>query len=108
MRKILTTAVCAVLALGESMAIDRKNNKPAASPRFSENTNIPIGKAASVKEGQPTKQKRNVKLTMGEEYVIVRGIRPEEHFWGPYQFPRPYNLGDRLVVSVHVSDDDIS
>lgn len=56
---------------------------------------------------EPT-PKRNVKLSMGEEHVIVRGIRPEEKFWGPYQFPRPYNLGDRLVVSVHVSDDNIS
>ena len=50
---------------------------------------------------EPTPE-RNVKLTMGPEHVIVRGIRPEEKFWGPYQFPRPYNLGDRLVVSVHV------
>lgn len=56
---------------------------------------------------EPTPE-RNVKLTMGPEHVIVRGIRPEEKFWGPYQFPRPYNLGDRLVVSVHVSDDNIS
>ncbi len=48
-----------------------------------------------------------MKLTMGEERVIVRGIRPEEQIWGAYQFPRPYNLGDRLVVGVHVVDDDI-
>ncbi|MBI4979625.1 MAG: hypothetical protein HZC28_19255 [Spirochaetes bacterium] len=48
-----------------------------------------------------------MKLTIGEERVIVRGIRPEEQLWGPYQFPRPYNLGDRLVVAVHVNDDDI-
>lgn len=51
---------------------------------------------------------QDITLTLGPEHVIVRGIRPEEHFWGPYQFPRPYNLGDRLVVAVHVSDDDIS
>ncbi len=50
---------------------------------------------------------KGVKLTMGEERVIVRGIRPEEQLWGAYQFPRPYNLGDRLVVGVHVADDDI-
>ncbi len=37
--------------------------------------------------------------TIGEEHVIVRGIRPEEKMWGPYQFPRPYNLGDRLLVA---------
>ncbi len=48
-----------------------------------------------------------MKLTMGEEHVIVRGIRPEEQLWGAYQFPRPYNLGDRLVVAVHVTNDDI-
>ncbi len=48
-----------------------------------------------------------MKLTMGEEQVIVRGIRPEEQLWGAYQFPRPYNLGDRLVVAVHVTTDDI-
>lgn len=48
-----------------------------------------------------------VKLRMGEEYVVVRGIRPEDHFWGPYQFPRPYNLGDRIVVPVHMNNDDI-
>lgn len=48
-----------------------------------------------------------MKLTMGEERVIVRGIRPEEQLWGAYQFPRPYDLGDRLVVAVHVANDDI-
>ena len=48
-----------------------------------------------------------MKLSMGEEHVIVKGIRPEEQLWGAYQFPRPYNLGDRLVVAVHVTDDDI-
>jgi len=49
-----------------------------------------------------------VKLTLGPEHVIVRGMRPEEPgcLWGPYQFPRPYNLGDRLVVAVHVAADD--
>ena len=49
-----------------------------------------------------------IKLTMGKEHVIVRGIRPEEQLWGPYQFPRPYKLGDRFIVSVHVKNDDIS
>lgn len=49
-----------------------------------------------------------IKLTLGKEHVIVRGIRPEEQLWGPYQFPRPYRLGGRLVVSVHVKNDDIS
>lgn len=49
-----------------------------------------------------------MKLTIGEERVIVRGIRPEEQIWGPYQFPRPYVIGDRLVVAVHVTQDDIA
>lgn len=49
-----------------------------------------------------------MKIILGEEHVIVRGIRPEEQLWGPYQFPLPYRLEDRLVVSVHVHDDGIS
>ena len=48
------------------------------------------------------------RMTVGEEHVIVRGIRPEEQLWGAYQFPRPYRLGDRLVVSVHITSDSIS
>lgn len=48
-----------------------------------------------------------MKITLGEEWVIVRGIRPEEKLWGPYQFPLPFHLGDRLVVCVHVHDDGI-
>lgn len=54
------------------------------------------------------KNGKTYRLTAGEERVIVRGIRPEEQLWGPYQFPRPYDLGDRFVVSVHISDDNIS
>ena len=48
-----------------------------------------------------------MRLIVGEEKVIVRGIRPEEQLWGAYQFPRPYNLDGRLVVGVHVVNDDI-
>lgn len=48
-----------------------------------------------------------MKIKLDKERVIVRGMRPEERPWGPYQFPRPYNLGDRIVVSVHVEEDDI-
>ena len=44
-----------------------------------------------------------IKLVMGDEHVVVRGIRPEEQLWGPYQFPLPYKLKDRYVVSVHVA-----
>lgn len=47
------------------------------------------------------------KVTVGEEHVIVRGIRPEEQLWGAYQFPCPYKLDDRIVVSVHVAVDNI-
>ena len=47
------------------------------------------------------------RITVGEDRVIVRGIRPEEQLWGPYQFPYPYKLKDRVVVSVHVKDDNI-
>jgi hypothetical protein len=49
----------------------------------------------------------DMRITLGVECVIVRGIRPEEQMWGAYQFPRPYNLGDRLVVGVHVANDNI-
>ena len=48
-----------------------------------------------------------MKLHLGKENVIVQGMRMEEYPWGPYQFPRPYDLGDRIVVSVHVEEDDI-
>jgi len=48
------------------------------------------------------------RITVGDERVIVRGIRPEEQLWGAYQFPRPFRLGDRLVVSVHITHDSIS
>ena len=48
------------------------------------------------------------RLTVGEERVVVRGIRPEEQLWGAYQFPRPFRIGDRLVVSVHITTDSIS
>ena len=49
-----------------------------------------------------------MRLRLGDEHVIVQGIRPEEQLWGAYQFPRPYQLGDRLVVAVHVTTDDIN
>lgn len=48
-----------------------------------------------------------MKVTVSDEKVIVRGIRPEEGLWGPYQFPHPYHLKDRIAVKVHVTDDDI-
>ena len=47
------------------------------------------------------------KMRLGEPRVIVRGMPFEKNRWGAYQFPRPYNLGDRLLVAVHVSKDDI-
>ena len=48
-----------------------------------------------------------MQLSLGKESVVVRGMRPEEYLWGPYQFPRPYRVGDRIIVSVHVEEDDI-
>ena len=48
-----------------------------------------------------------MKIHVGKETVIVQGMRPEENWWGAYQFPRPYRLNDRIVVSVHVEDDTI-
>lgn len=60
--------------------------------------------------GTPAAEKpaERIKLVMEDERVIVRGIRPEEQLWGAYQFPRPCRLGDRLVVSVHITNDSIS
>ena len=49
-----------------------------------------------------------VELVLGEPVIVVQGIRPEEKLWGPYQFPVPYQMGDRIVVSVHVSDDSFT
>ena len=46
-------------------------------------------------------------ISSGKETVIVRGMRPEENWWGKYQFPRPYRLRDGIAVSVHVEDDTI-
>ena len=48
-----------------------------------------------------------MKLKLGRKTLICQGPRPEEALWGPYQFPHPYDLGDRLVVTVHVTDDDM-
>lgn len=48
-----------------------------------------------------------MKIIMGEEKVIVRGMTFEENPWGSYQFPAPYKLSDGIAVSVHVADDGI-
>lgn len=48
-----------------------------------------------------------MKITVGEEHVIVQGIRPEEELWGSYQFPVPYAADDGIFVSVHMSQDNI-
>lgn len=48
-----------------------------------------------------------MKIQMGEERVIVRGIRPKDGLWGPYQFPRVYESDGRIVISVHVGADDL-
>jgi hypothetical protein len=68
--------------------------------------------SASVAEEFPSltfeKGGKTYRIEAGKERVIVRGIRPEEQLWGPYQFPRPYDLGDRFVVGVHITDDNIA
>ena len=48
-----------------------------------------------------------MKITVGKESVVVRGIRPEDGGWGPYQFPTPYTVGDKIAVSVHVGADSV-
>ena len=48
-----------------------------------------------------------MKLKIGEEQVIVQGMRPEEGQWGPYQFATPYKIGDKIAVSVHVGEDSM-
>ncbi|MBQ1947760.1 MAG: exo-alpha-sialidase [Clostridia bacterium] len=48
-----------------------------------------------------------MKLTIGKEILICQGMRPEERLWGPYQFPLPYRLEDRILVAVHVEEDTI-
>lgn len=48
-----------------------------------------------------------MKITVGKEKAIVRGIRPEENLWGPYQFPRVYDCDGGIIMSVHIDDDDI-
>lgn len=48
-----------------------------------------------------------MKLKISAPNVVVRGIRPEEGMWGPYQFQTPYRLDDRIVVSVHKGADTI-
>jgi len=72
----------------------------------------PCGKTAAIEDEtfeRASPQASTVtRITVGEERVVVRGIRPEEQLWGAYQFPRPYRPGDRLVVSVHITTDSIS
>lgn len=48
-----------------------------------------------------------MRMILGEEKVIIRGVTFEENDWGKYQFPTPYNANGRLFVSVHVEDDTI-
>ena len=48
-----------------------------------------------------------MKITLGSERLVVMGRTAEENPWGKYQFPTPYRLDDRIVVSVHVEDDTL-
>jgi len=88
--------------------VDLRVCDEAATCRFA----APSGKGMIVEdetfERSSPKVGKVTRITVGDERVIVRGIRPEEQLWGAYQFPRPFRLGDRLVVSVHVTTDSIS
>ena len=48
-----------------------------------------------------------MRITMGEERLIVSGMTAEENPWGKYQFPLPYRVDDRIIVSVHVENDTL-
>lgn len=48
-----------------------------------------------------------MRITVGKPVPIVRGPRPEDAGWGPYQFATPYPCGDRIAVAVHVGEDSI-
>lgn len=48
-----------------------------------------------------------MKIELGEERVVLRGIRPEEQIWGPYQFPKAYKRDGRLIVVIHISHDEV-
>ena len=48
-----------------------------------------------------------MKIVLGDEHVIVRGMTYEENCWGKYQFPIGFRDGDKILVSVHVEDDTI-
>ncbi len=79
----------------------------AATCRFS----VPCGKGVLVEdetfERSSPQASTVMRITVDEEHVVVRGTRPEEQLWGAYQFPCPYRLDDRIVVSVHVAVDSI-
>ena len=45
-------------------------------------------------------------MSISKPIVIVQGMTFEENTWGKYQFPIPYDLGDRILVAVHVDKDD--
>ena len=48
------------------------------------------------------------KVSISKPYLIVQGMTFEENTWGKYQFPIPYDLGDRVLVAVHVDKDDVN
>lgn len=52
--------------------------------------------------------KTPIKISISDPTLIVQGMTFEENAWGKYQFPIPYNLGDRILVAVHVDKDDVS
>lgn len=88
-----------VITEDEKIAIQ----KTGVAGMFSAWTGMPEG----TKEEQ-VKDMSEIKISIEEEKVIVRGCRPEEDPWGAWQFPIPYNIDGKLFVSVHVSNDDIN
>ena len=48
-----------------------------------------------------------MKIVLGKESVVCRGMTFEENAWGAYQFPRPHKDGNRILCSVHVEDDNL-
>ncbi len=47
-----------------------------------------------------------MKITLGEQNVVVQGMTMEENGWGRYQFPKIWFDGEKLIASVHTGMDD--
>ena len=47
-----------------------------------------------------------MKITLGEQNVVVQGMTMEENGWGRYQFPKVFYDGEKLIARVHTGMDD--